>query len=81
MPDFSDFTRQAITEKSVFLQKNKKANPGFLICFSLGNSASLTKKLTLGNFGHMDFLASEWLSGAVQAHTQNKKIGKMAKIF
>ena len=52
---FLFFTRQAKTEKSIFLRKNKKANPGFLICFSLGNSASLIKKLGSGNIGHMDF--------------------------
>ena len=46
------------TEKSTFLRKNKKRYPEFLICFSLGNSTLLTKKLALGNIGHMDFWAS-----------------------
>ena len=55
---FMFLARRVKTEKSTFLQKDKKGYSGFSICFSLGNSASLTKKLTLGNFGHMDFLAS-----------------------
>ena len=42
-------------EKWNFLRKENKSGPEFLICFSLGNSTSLAKKLGSGNIGHMDF--------------------------
>ena len=60
---FMFLARPVKTEKSTFLQKDKKGYFGFSICFFLGNSASLTKKLASGNFGHIDFLASTlfWL--------------------
>ena len=52
---FSVFPRRMKTQKLTFLRNIKIRGSGFLICFSLGNSTSLTKKLGLGNIGHMDF--------------------------
>ena len=68
---FSVFPRRMKTQKLTFLRNIKIRGSGFLICFSLGNSTLLTKKLGLGNIGHMDFWVYDSISGAVQAPTLN----------
>ena len=52
---FTLFSGSSENRKMDFFPKREKSGPEFLICFSLGNSTSFTKKLGLGNIGHMDF--------------------------
>ena len=63
------------TEKSTFFWNTQKPYSGFLVCLSLGNSATLPKKLGSGNTRHMDFWVYDSISPAVQAHTL--KIGNI----
>ena len=59
------------TENVKFLQITEKLGPNFLICFSVGHSAPLTKKLWLGNIGHIDFMLCDSVSGLVLSDTLN----------
>ena len=56
-------------ENVEFLKNMEKVGPK-LICFLAGHCATLTKKLWLGNHGHIDFMSCDSISGVVLIGTQ-----------